>query len=111
MVDVWQGSCAEMVQSLVPDGVQVVSAFQNVSAFRLQDLDNPVEADVVVSGPKDGRAVVSDLCTLVPGLRAIDGGPLSNAKIVESMTALMIGISIRHKVRGGVGMRFTELPE
>ncbi|MGY8806061.1 MAG: NAD(P)-binding domain-containing protein, partial [bacterium] len=28
---IWQGSCAEMVASLVPDGVEVVSAFQNVS--------------------------------------------------------------------------------
>src|SRR5262245_27890491 len=29
---VWQGSCAELVETLVPKGVHVVSAFQNVSA-------------------------------------------------------------------------------
>jgi len=43
---IWQGSAAELVKSLVPTGVEVVSAFQNVSAHRLQDLDHPVECDV-----------------------------------------------------------------
>ena len=52
-----------------------------------------------------------DLCSLVPGLRGINGGPLSNAKIVEELTALMIGINIRYKLPEGVGIRFTGLPD
>jgi predicted dinucleotide-binding enzyme len=51
-----------------------------------------------------------ELCELVPGLRAVDGGPLANSRIVESMTALLIGLSARHKVASGVGVRFTGLP-
>lgn len=109
-VGVWQGSCAELVAGLVPDGVHVVSAFQNVSAHRLQHLEDPVECDVVVSGSKSARARVMELCGLVPGLRAIDGGPLSNARIVESVTALLIGLNIRYKVPEGIGLRFTGLP-
>jgi len=50
-----------------------------------------------------------DLCTFVPGLRAVDGGPLGNARIVESMTALLIGINIRYKVAEGAGIRITGL--
>jgi NADPH-dependent F420 reductase len=107
----WQGSCAEMVKALVPDGVLVVSAFQNISAHRLRDLDHAVECDVVVSGPKAAREAVMALCPLVPGLRAIDGGPLSNARIVEEITALLIGLNIRYKVPEGFGIRFTGLPE
>jgi hypothetical protein len=110
-VGVWQGSCAELVAELVPDGVEVVSAFQNVSAHRLQELASPVECDVVVSGAKEARARVMELCTLVPGLRAVDGGPLSNARIVEAITALMIGLNGRYKVPAGVGIRFTGLPD
>jgi NADPH-dependent F420 reductase len=110
-VGVWQGSCAELVAELVPDGVEVVSAFQNVSAHRLQELAHPVECDVVVSGPKAARARVMALCALVPGLRAVDGGPLANARIVEALTALMIGVNVRYKVAEGVGVRFTGLPE
>ncbi len=110
-VGVWQGSCAELVASLAPDGVEVVSAFQNVSAHRLQELSEPVECDVVVSGAPAPRRRVMALCALVPGLRAVDGGPLANARFVEPLTALLIGLNIRHKIPAGVGIRFTGLPE
>ncbi|RIL01316.1 MAG: NADPH-dependent F420 reductase [Proteobacteria bacterium] len=110
-VGVWQGSCAELVEALVPSGVAVVSAFQNVSAHRLRELDHPVECDVVVSGAAEPRRRVMALCDLVPGLRAVDGGPLANARIVESITALLIGFNIRYKVPEGVGVRFTGLPD
>ncbi|MBW2382983.1 MAG: NADPH-dependent F420 reductase [Deltaproteobacteria bacterium] len=108
---IWQGSAAELVKSLVPKGVEVVSAFQNVSAHRLQDLDHPVECDVIVSGAKAPREKVMQLCPLVPGLRAIDGGPLSNARIVEEITALLIGMNMRYKLPEGLGIRFTGLPD
>jgi len=110
-IDVWQGSCAELVKAQVPQGVEVVSAFQNVSAHRLQDLDHPVECDVVVSGARVPRQAVMALCPLVPGLRAVDGGPLGNARIVEQVTALLIGLNIRYKQPEGLGIRFTGLPE
>lgn len=109
-VGVWQGSCAELVASLVPTGVQVVSAFQNVSAHRLRELDEPVECDVVVSGAPAPRKAVMALCELVPGLRGIDGGPLANARYVEGVTALLIGLNARYAVPAGVGLRFTGLP-
>ena len=108
---IWQGSCAELVKSLVPKGVSVVSAFQNVSAHRLRDLDQRVECDVVVSGAKAPRERVMELCGLVPGLRGVDGGPLSNARIVEDVTALLIGLNIRYKVPEGLGIRLTGLPD
>ena len=110
-VGIWQGSASELVQSIVPKGVDVVSAFQNVSSHRLQELDKPVECDVVVSGAKGPRQKIMELCPLVEGLRAVNGGPLSNARIVEDMTALIIGLNIRHKVPAGLGIRFTGLPE
>ena len=108
---VWQGAAAELVKSLSPAGVEVVSAFQNVSAHRLRTLAQPVECDVVVSGPKAARQAVMPLCELVPGLRAIDGGPLANARIVEEITALLIGMNIRYRVEDGLGLRFTGLPD
>ncbi|MCS5637149.1 MAG: NADPH-dependent F420 reductase [Myxococcota bacterium] len=107
---IWQGSAAELVQSLVPPGVHVVSAFQNVSAHRLRKLDEAVECDVVVSGKKAPRQQIMELCRLVPGLRGVDGGPLSNARIVEDMTALLIGMNVRYKLPQGLGIRFTGLP-
>jgi NADPH-dependent F420 reductase len=110
-VGVWQGSCAELVASLAPEGVETVSAFQNVSAHRLQHLEDPVECDVIVSGAKAPRERVAALCALVPGLRAVHGGPLANARYVEAWTALIIGLNVRYKVPEGMGFRLTGLPE
>jgi hypothetical protein len=110
MLGIWQGSCAELLAALAPDGVEVVSAFQNVSAHRLQDLDSEVDCDVVVSGPAVARKRIMALCGLVPGLRAVDGGALANARIVEAVTALLIGLNARYKVPEGIGIRFTGLP-
>jgi len=110
-VGIWQGSCAELVQALVPAGVHVVSAFQNVSAHRLQRLAEEVECDVLVSGAKVPRERVMSLCDLVPGLRAVNGGPLANARIVEEITALLIGLNVRYKVSEGLGIRITGLPD
>ena len=110
-IGVWQGSCAEMVASLAPPGVEVVSAFQNVSAHRLQHLDEPVECDVIVSGKKAPREAVMELCPLIAGLRAVNGGPLANARYVEEWTALLIGLNIRYKVSEGLGVRITGIPE
>ncbi len=107
---VWQGSCAELIASLAPPGVHVVSAFQNVSAHRLRDLAHPVECDVLVSGAPEPRRAVMALCELVPGLRAVNGGSLANARIVEALTALLIGLNARYKVPEGAGIRFTGLP-
>ena len=105
-----QGSAAELTRTLVPEGVDVVSAFQNVSAHRLIELEHPVECDVIVSAPKAPRQRIMELCADIPGVRAVDGGPLSNARYVEELTALLIGFNVRYKVREGVGIRITHLP-
>ncbi len=89
----------------------ILEAGPNTPVTALRDLESPVACDVVVSGPKAERQAVMALCPLVPGLRAIDGGPLSNARIVEEITALLIGMNIRYKVPEGFGIRFTGLPE
>jgi len=109
MIGVAQGSCAELCESRAPAGIEVVSAFQNVSAHRLADLEHAIECDVVVSGAKAPRARVMALCEDLPGTRAIDGGPLYNARYIEALTALLVGLNVRYKNRSGAGIRFTHI--
>ncbi len=105
---VWQGSAAQQTAELVPKGVKVVAAFQNCSADSMNG-DDPVECDVIVcSDDPDASQLVCELAAKIPGLRAIDGGRLENARIVEQLTALLIGLNIRHKGHGGI--RITGLP-
>lgn len=105
---VWQGSAAQQAAELVPEGVAVVAAFHNLAADLLQ-LDGPVDCDVIVcSDDKEAGKRVRELARKIPGVRALDGGKLENARIVEQITAVLIGLNIRHK--GHSGLRITGLP-
>jgi NADPH-dependent F420 reductase len=105
---VWQGSAAEQAAELVPAGVSVVAAFHNVSAALLNG-DTPLDCDVIVcSDDPDAAQLTRKLAAKIPGVRAIDGGKLENSRIVEQITALLIGLNIRHK--GHAGIRITGLP-
>ena len=105
---VWQGSAAQQTAELVPTGVTVVAAFQNCSADLMYG-DDPVECDVIVcSDDPSAVQLVCQLAAKIPGVRAINGGKLENAHIVEQITALLVGLNIRHK--GHSGIRITGLP-
>jgi 8-hydroxy-5-deazaflavin:NADPH oxidoreductase len=105
---VWQGSAAQQAAELVPDGVVVAAAFHSVSA-ELLNIDQAIECDVIVcSDDKEAGKKVRNLARMIPGIRAIDGGKLENARIVEQITALLIGLNIRYK--GHSGIRITGLP-
>lgn len=106
---VWQGSAAQQTAELVSKEVRVVAAFHNVSAELLGG-DVPLDCDVIVcSDDPDAAQVARSLAAKIPGVRAIDGGKLENARIVEQITALLVGLNIRHK--GHAGIRITGLPE
>jgi NADPH-dependent F420 reductase len=105
---VWQGSAAQETAELLPSGVFVVAAFQNVGAEILNG-EGPAECDVIVcSDDVEASKTVRELAAKIPGVRAIDGGKLENARILEQITALLIGLNIRHK--GHSGIRITGLP-
>jgi len=109
MLGVWQGSAAEQTKELLPAGVSVAAAFQNLGAELLAG-DGPVECDVLVcSDDEKAKQTAMELAEKIPGARGLNGGKLENARIVESLTALLIGLNVRYKVHGA-GIRFTGLP-
>ena len=105
---IWQGSAAQQTAELAPKGISVVAAFHNASA-ELLNSDAPVDCDVIVcSDDPNATQEVRTLAAKIPGVRAIDGGKLETARILEQITALLIGLNIRHK--GHSGIRITGLP-
>jgi len=109
VLGVWQGSAAEQTKELLPATVSLAAAFQNLGADVLAG-DAPVDCDVLVcSDDEKAKQVASELVGKIPGARALNGGKLENARIVESLTALLIGLNMRYKVHGA-GIRFTGLP-
>jgi 8-hydroxy-5-deazaflavin:NADPH oxidoreductase len=109
MIGVWQGSAAEAAAELLPAGVSIAGAFHNLGAELLAG-DGPVDCDVLVcSNDENARKLTMELAAKIPGVCALNGGKLENARIVESITALLIGLNIRYKVHSA-GVRFTGLP-
>ena len=106
LLGVWEGSAAEQAQEIVGKNVLVAAAFHSLSASVLA-ADGDIDCDVIVcSDDERARKAASELAVKIPGVRAIDGGKLENARIVEAMTALLITLNIRHKVHGA-GWRVT----
>ncbi|MFQ5892080.1 MAG: NADPH-dependent F420 reductase [Candidatus Methanofastidiosia archaeon] len=105
----WQGSVSEMIKSVVPRDVEVVSAFHNVGEKRLLDIKKPIECDIVVCGDsKEAKKEIMELAECIEGVRGIDGGKLSNSRFIEPLTAFLIGLNKRYKIEGA-GIRFTYL--
>lgn len=107
---VWQGSAAQQAQEMVPEGVTVVAALHTVGAPGLRDPGTELGEDVLICGDRKAeKARVARLIELIPGLRAVNAGPLEAARLVEQLTPLLISINGRYKTHAGI--RLTGLPE
>lgn len=103
-----EGSAGQIAQALLGEGVQVVSAFQNVAAHHLQE-GHGLDCDVLVCGnSKDARAEVIKLVRAA-GMRGFHAGPIDNAAAVEAMTSVLITINRQYKCHAGVTL--SGLPE
>jgi 8-hydroxy-5-deazaflavin:NADPH oxidoreductase len=108
MLGVWAGSAAEQCREYAPAHVEVAAAFHNVGAQALSEVSHPVECDVLVCGDsKAAKERVRPLVEAIAGCRYVDAGPLANARTVEALTALLIGLNIRYKTH--TGLRITGL--
>jgi NADPH-dependent F420 reductase len=107
---VWQGSAAQQAAEMVPPGVRVVAALHTVNAPALKDLGATLDEDVLICGDKKAdKQRVAELIDLIPGLRAVNAGPLEAARTAEMLTALLIGVNARYKTHAGI--RLTGLPD
>jgi 8-hydroxy-5-deazaflavin:NADPH oxidoreductase len=103
------GSIAMEIQTFFGETTKVVDAFQNISPEQLEKFDEKIETDVLVVGAdRETRDMVIALIKKV-GIDAFDAGMIQNAVIVETMTAALIAINIRYKIKGA-GIRLIGVP-
>jgi NADPH-dependent F420 reductase len=102
------GSATAEAQALLGDDVRVVAAFQNIGTIHLRDPDQPIDCDVLVCGDDEEAKAEAIALAAAAGMRGLDAGPLQNAVVVEGLTAVLIGINRRYKVKGA-GIRITGL--
>ena len=103
------GSVAKALQEKLGDSVRVVSAFQNVAATHLADLDHDIDCDVLVCGnDAEARAQVVKLANDA-SMKAWHGGRIDNSAVAEALTSLLIFINGSYKI-DGAGIRITGTP-
>lgn len=104
------GSAVEAIQKLLGVDVRVVSAFQNISAHHLKDLDHAIDCDVLVCADdaEAGERVVALAREI--GLGAWYAGALCNSVVSEALTSVLIALNLRYKVPDA-GIRITGLPK
>ncbi|MFN2389773.1 MAG: NADPH-dependent F420 reductase [Actinomycetota bacterium] len=107
---VWEGSAAQLALAFLPKGTKMCGAFHTLSATALAELDEALEGDVLACGSKEGKKAVRALAEAIPNLRFVDAGPLENARIIEPITALLIGINHRYQT-DRAGIAITGLPD
>jgi 8-hydroxy-5-deazaflavin:NADPH oxidoreductase len=106
---VWQGSAAQQAAEMVPEGVTVISALHTVSAPKLAG-DQKLGEDILICGDrKADKKRVAELIEQIEGLRAVNAGALETARIVETLTPLLISINARHKTHAG--LKVVDLPD
>jgi len=106
---VWQGSAAQQAQEMVPEGVIVVSTLHTISASTLAGDGELAEDILVCADRKADKARVARLIERIDGLRAVNAGPLEMARIVETLTPMLIAINTRYKAH--TGLRVAGLPD
>lgn len=102
-----EGSAAQQAQAILGEGVQVVTAFQNISYEHLLN-DEEVACDVLVCGAKDAREVVIGLVRDA-GLVGWSGGPIENSVVAEGLTSVLIGLNKQFGIQDA-GIRITGIP-
>src|SRR5438094_6637206 len=100
------GSSAEEAQALLP-GAKVVAAFHHIAAHELAETDQPIDCDLLLCGDQAAKDTVAELGRSM-GLRPVDVGPLSNAALLEGVTAILATINRRYGLKNA-GIKITGL--
>jgi 8-hydroxy-5-deazaflavin:NADPH oxidoreductase len=92
-------SLAERIQDVVD--APVAAGLHSIAASNLGS--EPADEDVLVCGDDAAaKALALELAGTVVAGRALDAGPLANARTLEGITAVIVNLNRRYKAHAGV---------
>ena len=95
-----QGSAAEEIQELLPEGTSVVAAYHTIASGRLCSLDPTFKCDVLICGDdRHSKDAVIDLTDEIECLRPLDAGPLAAARTIESLTPMLLNLAVLNNLK------------
>jgi NADPH-dependent F420 reductase len=102
LLPVAAGSAAQEVQQVLPTA-RVISAFHHVSAKHLEEVEHPLEGDVLVCGnDAQAKSQVLGLVAELAYLRPLDAGTLDVSYSLEALTPVLAGLNRRYRAQSGV---------
>jgi NADPH-dependent F420 reductase len=97
-----EGSAAQQARAVVRRA-KVVSAFHHLDGSGLQNIEHPMQGDVLVCGDHKGaKTKVMGVVEHIEYVRALDAGGLSNSRYLEEWTVLLLHLNRIYKARTGV---------
>jgi len=93
-----EGSATEAAQALLGDEIAVVGALHNVSAVTLNNLETPINCDILVCGNQleAKKKVIATLTQL--DVKAYNAGLAESARCIEAITPILIRLNISKDV-------------
>ena len=102
-VRVAEGSAAEEARAVLPEDTHLASAFHNLSATKLMDVEADLNCDVIVcSDDADAKQQTMELARQMKGVRPLDGGALAYSRYCEDLTALILAMNRRYKAHASI---------
>ncbi|MFW8634898.1 NADPH-dependent F420 reductase [Cribrihabitans pelagius] len=93
-----EGSATEAAQALLGDEIPVIGALHNVSATTLNNLDWPINCDILVCGNSlPARKKVIELVRALD-VEAYNAGDAEAARCIEAITPILIRLNISKAV-------------
>lgn len=94
------GSALQEAQQILGDEAPVIGALHNISAADLSDVESPL-GDVLVCGDDaEAKQKVMEIIQRI-GATAYDGGPATNAYVIEGLTGVIIHLNRKYKSKHG----------
>lgn len=94
------GSALLEAQQILAGEAPVIGALHNISAVDLGGVESPL-GDVLVCGDNlEAKNKVMELIERI-GARAFDGGPATNAYVIEGLTGVIIHLNRKYKSKHG----------
>jgi NADPH-dependent F420 reductase len=94
------GSALLEAQQIVAGEAPVVGALHNISAVDLGEVETPL-GDVLVCGDNlEAKNKVMEIIERI-GARPFDGGPATNAYVIEGLTGVIISLNRKYKSKHG----------
>jgi hypothetical protein len=93
-------SLAEEVADVL--SAPVAAGLQSLAAVHLTHRDPPDQDALICGDDEDAKRIALELSDRLVAGRALDAGPLANARALEGMTAVIVNVNKRYRAHAGI---------